>query len=207
MPLIIPPGFAQAVYVFEWTGDSEEMVITMGHDVSDAAGDYQQAADVLYGNLASSGLVTALADVVGFIGVNLYVGQDGGPTLVYESFPGTTQGTADGTALPSNTAYLIRKRTGAAGRRGRGRVYVPGCGEGQVDNLGMVDATHLGVLQDAADTWWGYCNVDPEVPGLPLLPMVILHRSEGAGVEPAPTPITSLQVDNMVATQRQRLRR
>jgi len=43
-------------------------------------------------------------------------------------------------------------------------------------------------------------------PGTSAYPPVVLHRSEGAGVEPAPTPILSFQAESKIATQRRRLR-
>lgn len=203
MPLIVPPGFAQAVYSHTWTGDSEPMVITLGHDVSLWGGSFQDAADFLH-RMYGDWMVANLADVITFTHVSLYVGQDGGGSLPYDSTGDPVVGTADGTALPSNCAYLVRKRTDAAGRRGRGRMYIPGCGEGQVDNLGNVDAAHRLVIQADLDGWMTGLT-GGGVDGEPT-PPYLFHRSEGAGVEPPPTPITLFQIEEKIATQRQRLR-
>lgn len=205
MPLIIPPGFAQAVYIFSWVNDPEPMVVTMGHDVSGYGGDGAQAAEDIAGILFASTLVVSMSDPVAFVGVDLYVGNDGGPPSVYEyALPDPQEGTADGASLPPNSAYLVKKATGAAGRRARGRLYLPGVGEDEVNNNGVVAPSFVTTLQGKLDDWFegardGVGSAGPA-------PMVLLHRSEGAGTEPPPTVITGLQLQSQIATQRRRLR-
>lgn len=206
MPLIIPPGFAQAVYILSCEGDSENMVTTMGHDVSAYAGDFQQAATdlaLLFGR--AGGPVEAMSDTYSLIGLDLYVGNDAeAPPSIYEADISPVNGLANSSALPPNSAVLIRKQTGLAGRRGRGRMYVPGVLEGSVDNVGLLTSTYRGSLQTAYDLW--LTGLEEGVSSILPMPPVVLHRSEGAGVEPAPTPVTSLTVETKIATQRRRLR-
>jgi hypothetical protein len=203
MALIIPVGYAQAVYELQLTGDNELMVTTMGHDLTGVTGGaYEDAANDLHGAWATE-MMGLVSNQYTFIGVTLYVGQDGGPPAIYESTAPSQAGGDTAATLPQNCAYLLRKRTSAAGRRGRGRMYIPGVSEPEVDALGVIDGTWLTTIQASADGWLAQLGVGG-VTG--PLPPVILHREEGIGVEPPPTPVTVLEFAERIATQRQRLR-
>lgn len=204
MPLIIPPGFGQAVYELRLTGDSEPMVVTMGHDLGFWAGDFQGAADRLHVDFGAN-VMPALTNDYTFTGVTLYVGQDPPPPLVVTSTQADVAGAGSAAGLPQNCAMLWRKRTDLAGRRGRGRIYLPGLEEGLVNEAGIITSVALASFQAQADAW--YEDLTTTGPGFEPNPPVVLHRSEGAGVEPAPTPITLFEVDELIATQRGRLRR
>ncbi len=82
-------------------------------------------------------------------------------------------------------------------------MYVPGIGEASVDHLGALTTAARNGLQGNVSAFWN----DLAGPGaLVPLPPVILHRSEGIGVEPVPTPILQFVVDLRIATQRRRMR-
>lgn len=204
MALIIPQGFGQAVYEFSLTDDAEPIVVTCGHDLDAAGSNYADAADQLFDAFAAM-LMGRVADDYRLEVVTLYVGQDGGPPAIYESTRASVAGGISAAPLPQNCSWLIRKRTSAAGRRGRGRMYLPGVAEGVVDPVGQIDSGEVATTQTWADNWLDELLV-PTLGG-PALPPVVLHRSEGIGVEPPPTPITALQVDDRIATQRRRLRK
>jgi hypothetical protein len=133
-----------------------------------------------------------------------YIGQDGGPPIIKTSSLASQNGSETQTVVPQNTAYLIRKRTDAAGRRGRGRIYLPGVREDQVDAVGVVTTAKVGSFNTSFAAWR---TALVTAVGARHYPPVILHRSEGAGIEPAPTPVVTLVCDARVATQRRRLRR
>lgn len=203
MALIIPPGFLQAVYEMQLTGDSEPMVITMGHEIDSASGaNGEDAADDLFGSFNFEVFYDFMASVYTLTGVTVYVGNDGPPS-VFTSTVAPSTAVGGGTCVPPNTAYLIRKRTDLAGKRGRGRFYLPGVREDQVDNVGNVLPATQTVLNTALESWHDYLTGGT---GARLYPPVVLHRSEGIGVEPPPTPITTFVTDGKVATQRRRLR-
>jgi hypothetical protein len=82
-------------------------------------------------------------------------------------------------------------------------MYIPGVREGDVDELGNVLSSSLTLWQDQFDGWYEYLTAGVAAR---LYPPVVLHRSEGIGTEPPPTPVTVYQVDDRVATQRRRLR-
>lgn len=205
MALIIPVGFAHAVYEFSLTGDPEPIVTTMGHDLSAVSGgDYTDAANDLMFAFAVA-WAARLSNVYTLTGVSLYVGQDGGPPAVYESTDAAVPMTQSGPALPQNCAFLMRKRTSRAGRRGRGRCYIPGVNEESVGHTGIISPSSLTNYQASADMWYDEL-VNPGA-GAVAMPPVILHRSEGISTPGTPTPILSFLLDDQIATQRQRMRK
>lgn len=205
MALIIPVGFVQAVYEMALVGDDEPIVTTMGHAVPEGlGGDYELMANDLRGIFISS-VGQNISDEYTLTGVTLYVGQDGGPPAVYESTdpPGSLGGAGD--PLPQNCAVLMRKRTSASGRRGRGRCYLPGIAEDVVEPNGEIGGPTVTSWQNRANAWFTALT-EPGV-GLPAYEPYLLHRSEGMGTEPPPTPITTFVIDSRIATQRRRLRK
>lgn len=203
MPLIIPPGFAQAVYEFSLDGDQQPMVTTVGVDSSGAGGNFVDLANSLQAGFNQT-FRAQIPSVYHLERVTLYVGQDGGAPTIFDSTGVRSNGGKAFPAIPQNSCWLIRKRTTLGGRRGRGRFYMPGVAEAQVNNIGQIEAAERAAAQTAVNNWYSTFSA-PSV-GMPHLPYV-LHRSEGFGVEPPPTLITNFVVDAMIATQRQRLRR
>lgn len=104
-------------------------------------------------------------------------------------------GTQGGDAISPQVALLVSKTSGLAGRSNRGRMYIPGQSESNVDGAGTVLSTFRTTAQGAMDTFLGDLDTLET-------PMVILHN------DPADTPtvVTALTVQNKVATQRRRLR-
>lgn len=203
MALIIPPGYLHAVYEFTRTGDPETMVTTMGHEIDATSGaSGADSADDLFTAFANE-IMPTLSSQTTLTGVTTYVGQDGGTPLVYTSSAVAVAGSATNTLLPQNCALLVRKRTDAAGRRGRGRMYIPEVAELAVDDLGVLTGSYQSAVQGFFDAWLAYLTGGV---GARLYPPVILHRSEGIGAEPLPTPVQALVLDSRIATQRRRLR-
>jgi hypothetical protein len=204
MPLIIPAGYVQAVYELLCAGDSETMVITCGHRFSDLS-DPVVTANFLHTQFAED-IVPTMMNSYTFTGVTIYIGDDPNPPAVEVSSLANVVGGVASDPEPPNTAAIIRKRTDLAGRRGRGRMYVPGWVNATATTAnGLTTAGELTRLQNAANAWYAdliAAGSGGESSGFPY----VLHRSEGEGPEPAPTPITSFQVDQRQATQRRRLR-
>ncbi|MQB02229.1 MAG: hypothetical protein GEU78_18625 [Actinobacteria bacterium] len=126
--------------------------------------------------------------------VNVYRNV-GGPPFFVGQWNGSLAGGAGGTgqAIP-NVSVLVQKQTGLAGRRNRGRMYVPGIQAGGIGDDGVIDATQLTSWQAAADVWFDAADA--------ILPLVILHETP----PDTATPVLSLSVQALVATQRRRLR-
>jgi hypothetical protein len=197
MSLIIPPGFAQAALRWSLVDDPEIMISTFGCETSGFAGGALGKANQITDAWAAAFTPPSLGTGYTFIGTRLSVGQDGGPPAIVEdaaSIPGTS-GT---TSLPQNCAVLVKKLSGLGGRRGRGRMFLPGgyLQEGLVANNGMINAAFRGDMQNGMNQF------------LAAVGMFILHSTGPAGspAPPAPTAVTQVVVDTRIATQRRRLR-
>lgn len=198
----IPPGFGLFTPQYLLTGDSEPMVVTLGLDLTAWAGDFQGAVD-----RATATWKLEIHDEVMGNGYTLtkgilYVGQDGGASIPFETNV-NDPGPGTGDRLPQNCAVLVDKLTAVAGRRGKGRLYLPGSlSESKVNNIGVITAADLVVHQTIFDDLFD--NLNLVGPGAePVLPPVLFHATG----DQTPTPLTAFSVQPVIATQRQRLRR
>lgn len=99
-----------------------------------------------------------------------------------------------GSPAPPNCTFLVKKVTGVGGRKNRGRMYLPGVGESDVDGIGGVLAAKVTGLNIA------FTSFMTALAALDISPC-ILHT------EALPsTGILSFQTENLIATQRRRLR-
>jgi hypothetical protein len=202
MTLIIPPGFLHSVIEFACTGDPEPMVTTCGHEIDTASGaNNDDAADDLMSAFALA-FRANLSSAYSITGCTVYIGNDG-PTIIGTSTAAPVAGQVGVNPYPPNTAFLLRKRTDLAGRRGRGRMYIPGVVEATATANGLLTTVETAQWQTLADD---YMDRLTTAVGARLYPPVVLHRSEGIGVEPPPTPILSFVAEQRLATQRRRLR-
>jgi len=111
-------------------------------------------------------------------------------------------GAGGGEAYAPNTALLVTKNTSLGGKRGKGRMFVPGLSEGDVANNGIVLAGPLAGFQ----TSWNAALT--QLQSLTLLPMLLHSYDPALGQSPqVPTEVTSFVPQALIATQRQRLRR
>ena len=89
--------------------------------------------------------------------------------------------------------------TARSGRTGKGRFFIPNIlNETYVDNVGVIDGGARSSLQGFVDQFLADLNAAGN-------PMVLLHNS-GAPFGTTPTPVISLALDGVIATQRRRLR-
>lgn len=128
-----------------------------------------------------------------------------GPVHVQVGLPGGIS-SGDGTSsdiggatiesVPSNTAVLVRKHSAQPGRGGRGRYFWPcAANEADVSEGGLWNQASVDNFQDGQDDFLIALNAAD-------LPMVILHA--GAGT---PATVTTLNTQQLLATQRRRMRR
>lgn len=188
--MIIPAGFAHVVHRFTVGLTGQRAAITYGVELQGT--DFgENRAEELY-DLFQTEWAAVMSTGVSHQSVLLKYGPNvTGPQFEHA---GIGTGTANSPMAPPNTAWLIRKRTALGGRANRGRCYIPGVLEQQVNEGGQVLSPTLADLQTAANDW---------LAGLTTLemPMVILHTSSSD-----PTEVSSLVADPLVATQRRRLR-
>jgi len=113
------------------------------------------------------------------------------PALPAYSAPMTSAGTAEEELLPRGTALVVTKRTNRAGPSYRGRIYVPGFGEGSNEAGGRASSAAIAAalafvegLQDAASAR-GHT-------------LAVASLVKAGQFDPSANPITSLEVrDNI----------
>jgi hypothetical protein len=200
MPIDIPVGFGQVLHSIEVVGDNERMAITYGIQLEGTgAGVPQNAVDGCAAVYASQ-LNPQMGNTVILRQTELRFGSEAGPPGVAVSVLSATGAQAID-LLPQNCAYLVDKRTALAGRRGRGRFYIPGVPEDSCSNIGIISQGKFDSMNLAlAGFLTGLAN------HAAIVGMVLLH-SVGPLPTLVPTPVTSLVLQSKIATQRRRLRK
>lgn len=185
----IPPGFARVQVLLELVG-GHDCISTWDYEVSapptstDVFNLSAQVAPAWKAQLNSGSL---------YKGLKVFVGQDGDPILLETTNQAGVGGRGSALAAPQCQG-LINKKTGLAGRRQRGRSFIPNMIESQVGDLGDVDSTGKGLIQAIADIMFGG--------NTPFDTLVLLH-SDGS----TPTEVTSVVASGKVATLRRRYER
>lgn len=191
---------------FNVTGDPEPMFSYMGYqtteDVTEIDAARVNAAQAAFWTVAQAQMTATYT-----VGPShCLIGQDGGPPLQVSGTAISAVGSASGDSLPNNTAMLVKKVGVLAGRRNRGRMFIPGVPESISNSVGIL--TTLGVSDWQA-------NIDEFLQG-GSIPDALFGGDTSVSTQPCifhstgdPTPaiIGQLVVSNLVATQRRRLRR
>lgn len=196
MALVIPNGFAQVLHRMSLIGDPDEMVVTLGLDVSGISDFPALAVDLnddFIANLGGANMNAAYA----YEGCKLYVGQPSGPPMVVEQDIHTPGTYTTAGALPQNVAFLVKKQTALGGRAYRGRFYLPPAfvDELSINATGNILTAAYNILDGKVAAW-----LAPR-----LGDWVLLHDTTSPAS--SPTVITNFALDAVVATQRRRLRR
>jgi hypothetical protein len=199
--LLIPSGFGQVLHSISLVGDPERMAVTYGVEMNTGAGPtlltmITYLHDQFHGAFSSRFNTDYALEATS---VRYATGETANPQGV-EEYNAKLAFTGAPAPLPQNCATLIRKKTGLAGRRRQGRMYLPAPYEGGVGPTGLLVTGDFNLLQTAANTFLAAVNNSANLVG-----MVILH-STGISAPPVPTPVTQLVVDPRIATQRRRLR-
>lgn len=207
----IPTGYAQVSLIFSGVNVPNGAAVVFGVK-NDVAGSAIGVASTVGGVFASSGLLARLTSDITFVRTDCKLGpNETGP--IGSSTTGAGNGAQSASSEPPNTAMLVTKITDIGGRRGRGRMFFPGVDSGNVNDDGTIGSTYLAAYQT---------DVDDFLNGLAAgqVPMYLLHgpktewqliggqprRVPVAGAIPDPYEVIGLQCDNVVATQRRRLR-
>lgn len=220
MPLNIPVGQGVAAIRMRYGSDPEDMICTLGVRALTAPLDQSHALHIR--DSWKNSILLQQSSAITLLGVTLRVRQDGGGDLVFDAGPTTgNTGNLTFTGIAPNVAMLVHKHTGRAGRRGRGRMYVPGITEDRVDQEGDVETASLTAINTELNDFLNLLGDDTTGGGvIPVLfhdnesDTVVTHpsptqrvvtRTTGAA-GPLPDDITGFTCDPRVATQRRRLR-
>lgn len=190
MPLVIPATHCHVQHRFTGTALPFGAATTYGAvkgavaPVADAQF-FHEAFDQYLMDYLSSGL-TLIETLVKW-GPN-----DTGPFAVWGA---AVPGRASATTITPNVAYLINKSTALGGKANRGRMYLPGAPEQDLNPDGTLGAGVAAAVNPDLMLW----HADLAGNGTE---MVVLHNGPSA-----PTPVTFLNLNPRAATQRRRLRR
>lgn len=195
----VPIGYSLVQWRLKCAGDSEEMLTGLAYQwAGPAPGEVERDfAAALF-----AGVMPSLTVEYSLLGARIVQGSDG-PDLIYTVDLATpVNGGVTSGSCPPNTSFLIRKGTGQGGRRNRGRMYIPGVPREAIFANGDIATTTVTGLQTRVDD----LQDGPTLVDAGFTTPVLLH---GLGLSPtpvSPTPVTSLNVQTKVATQRRRLR-
>lgn len=199
---------AQVLFRFSLAGDPELMEVGFGLDwTSGPAWDVSVADDMFH-----TFETTFLEQMAGTYMLVEAVLQHQLATGVSEihSTPAPAPAALGGAALPQNCGLLIHKRTEGAGRGKNGRVYLPGIPEERVDGRGVVDTAFVALQQAEADQFWATFD-GTDFPFLAVNHGLVKVPGSDPPVYTDPPflwdNVTSLAIDQTIATQRRRLRR
>ncbi len=202
--MLTPPNTLHIRHQMRYTGLPRPWEVTygvLGLDIMELD-DAEQLAAGLHNAFAAAWMPGMSSAVT--LERTLYAGALTDDTLVSGEYAATTVGSDNDSVPPPNTALLIRKRTGLAGRRNRGRIYIPSyIDESNIDNRGTIDSTSTTAANTTAASWLAAIEA-LNTPNVADTQMVILHAEAPA------TPVvsvSSLAASNIVATQRRRLQR
>ncbi len=203
MTLVIPAGSASVIHSLKMTGDPDPYAITYGvqmtgdpADLNVVAADLHSAYDTNI-NPNNTSLLVLNETIVKYNPL-------AAPGVYVEGVAATPAPGAGGSTaiVPQNTALLVHKRTGAAGRTGRGRMYFPALNEVNVDAVGAIAPSWISTMNTALAAWLADIDAVADIDF-----MCLLHDSAGAGALLAPFEVTALTTDPTCATQRRRLRK
>lgn len=197
MALILPDGYGIATATWLVAGAGSPGMNVFGYDASALDADTVATTWMQF----FEDLLPQLANAVTIENVKT-VQRDGLVYSVGEAGPSVSgQGQINTPTVPSNTTWLIRKRSNLMGRENQGRMYLPGVPEAAVNASGEVDPSTRAALQGLIIDGWTVANA--------AAPMVLLHRNpldpDDYNASP-PTPVVQLLLDSRVATQRRRMR-
>jgi hypothetical protein len=197
--LIIPPGFGNAAFIFTGGAGTPEFVTTLGVDLANAGGDFVGVANAL-GDIYATAWAAETDSAFTLDRVNLAVGQDGPGGSVDSDFTPIPM-TRSGTGPPVSMAVVLRKVTNEIGRRGRGRMFMPGLlTTANVDESGIVASGRRGEINTAAENF--YELLTDALGVATAYDPVLLH-----GAAPAdPDPIVGFQASTIVGWIRGRIR-
>lgn len=205
MPLVIPPGYGLAAIEFTGAAGTPIHVTTIGVSLGQVGGDFTLAADAVFQAYRENFSVGTTSQLT-IARCVLAVGSDG-PGGAVESSLNPVPGTGSFTPAPVAMAPIARKITNTLGRRGRGRMFLPGLlSNANVDASGSIAGPARSAMQNSVNQFLerlrvghpggtGFINVPPT-------PGYLLHSSAPT----TPTPITQLLISPTVGWVRGRIR-
>lgn len=183
-------------FVFTLVGDAEEMICTLGAETTASSNTERTTALNDAHDSWVDNVLPLQSNFYQLVRVDGVFGDASGDIPISSTAGAVTGGDADG-SLPQNCSVLVQKLTALGGRRNKGRFYVPGLSETDVDNTGAILTTPLAAWNTAVNNLQLGLESDSFLDRL-----VIFHSTAPL----TPTIVSDLRVDGRIATQRRRLR-
>lgn len=196
MALRIPVGYASIRLDFLRTGEQDEKSITFGVPSADTAGATLGAVLDAWDDPGS--MRSLLFSSITLTDATCYKGADGPLTVATLAVNQAGSGLNPNLCSPA-VSMVLKKSTGLAGPRYRGRLMLPWCSEADVDSAGVVAGAAVVAWSAAAEVWRGAMAADPAIGGTG---MVVLHEESLGAI--TPTPVELLRLRGTVGTVRRR---
>lgn len=197
--MTIPLGFAEIRWFFTGSGAPTGAATTLGAEVTlptTPQAKVEEAHDAF-----GDEVMPFLVQNVGLSRTELKFGPEQ-TGITVETSGERSGGVLTPQAAP-NLAYLVIKQTALGGRRGKGRLYLPGVAEAAVDQAGNVLSSQVSTLDDAFEA------LRLRLVAIGLEPHLLHDPPQGQNPSPQPPPteIVSFSASAVAATQRRRMRR
>lgn len=199
MPLVIPDGHANwhVDIVNSSASDSGRSSVAFGTNLF---GPLTQTIVDRVANLFRDG-IKPIYDNSWFVGGVRVLENDAGTMKAWEQGLGEAGTASARDCCPPATSHVVSKRTGLAGKAHRGRLYLPGVPEGDVDEAGTLSNGYVTAIQTVLDSLQTAVEGDAAIVNLCLF-----HDDSTPGALP-PDQVLSLQLKSTVGTMRPRQRR
>jgi hypothetical protein len=189
--MTIPAGWGQATFLYSGTAAPTGAAHSIGFSNS-GSNSAAECAESFH-DVWVAQMMPLLSSSLVLDAVRVKLGPDAtGPSADFNS--GITGDVGGETETPQ-TALLVQKVTAIGGRKGRGRMFVPGVPGAIYSSSGIMSGVELAEFGTALFNFGGALT-------LAGLPTALLHSDATA-----PTLITSLTPSATAATQRRRIRR
>jgi hypothetical protein len=201
----IPVGMCDVTIRLARPDTPREETVTFSHDPS--AGFDVDLANSYFLSFTVP-MKATLPNVYTILGAHVLGQADAQNQVAIDSTAAPENGTrtiAVGNLTSPQVAALIRKKTNFAGKAMRGRMFLPGIVESDLDHLGKLTSTVRGNLQTAVDQMYADLTTFGKV--------MLAHSCSYDDATQQPciprswTEVTKFEVDEMSATQRRRMAR
>jgi hypothetical protein len=203
MPTVIPNRYAHCTTFIQGPNVNTDCAVTFGLYRAPVSASADASKEDMFDSfrLASINLWSAsLGQGYTLNGLRM-VGREDGDLYQFDAGLSLT-GASTNPIAPPQVALLVKKTTNGAGRKNRGRMYLPGIIERTaIDGSGQVAAGYLAAVQGRLDTFLDELENGPVLSTADAFHMVVLH-----GDATTPTRVTSLRAQALMATQRRRIR-
>lgn len=199
---VIPLGYASAAFILTGSSGTAPFVTTVGvkstgGSISDEG--WADLANELF-DLYDTTLLADTSDKLVLDHVQVTFSAGGGVVSASSNAP-TKAGRRTSASAPINIALLVNKFTNEAGRKGRGRMFIPGLlAQSSVSLDGTLSPADVTAYQGEVNAFFdglaggGTSGLDGAY---------LIHQGAGAG---NPSPIIRAQVSPKIGSLRKRLR-